>query len=723
LLVGCGRFGFDSNPTGDGGGGDGGDGGPPGPPVAIATGDEFTCAIARGAISCWGGGNSGQLGGGISQTVATPMPGPAIANPIELDGGVDHMCALDAAGAMSCWGDNKHGQLAQPSAVNNSNTPFAITGLPAPVQHLAVGGDHTCAILSDASMWCWGANANGQVGIDPATTSPVRTPQHVLDGVASAALGDDVTCAVKSDQSVWCWGIDAEGELGDGLGVDRFTPMPISGLVASQVSCGDKHCCALVAGGHYSCWGYNNDGELGDTTVTTKTTPNPPSTAGGFARLEAGNDHMCALGTDGSVSCWGVNYESELGDGVPAKYVTSPVSPQTTGPFVALAGGGHQSCAIRADGSVACWGDGSAGQIGDGTLSEWSPKQVTLPGAATAVAAGTLHTCAVVGGVPYCWGSNWFGEIGDGSSTGNRPTPVAVTSLPTIADIALGAYHTCARTSTGAIYCWGANSGGQLGDGTTTKRTTPVLSMMAGAQRISAGGEYTCGANSTDVQCWGYDDVGEIGDNGVGGSIKKTPVSLGIANAISLGAGGTHACAVSAQLTCWGDNESGEIGIGTTSPMEPQRQVTGSWVTVVAGGGHTCAKATGGAVSCWGDNGSGQLGDGTRTEKDAPIMVTVPGSNPDLELGDRHSCASTTTGLYCWGGGTHGSIGDGTGHDRSTATAVPGFTGGNKAAAGSEFTCAIDGAGAVWCWGDNSRGQLGLGTVSVAATPVEVTLP
>jgi alpha-tubulin suppressor-like RCC1 family protein len=716
MLAGCGRLGFDSLPATS-------DVALPFGPVAIATGDQFTCAIARGQVSCWGEGTGGELGNAMTQTFATPQLAAAgITNPVELGSGLQHMCVLDATGAVACWGANTHGQLAQPGS-GISPVPIAISGLPLPVQHLVVGGDHSCALLTDASLWCWGKNTDGEVGV-PTATNPVRTPMHALDDVIVASAGDATTCAVKSDNSVWCWGTDAEGELGDGLtGTTRATPMAITGLVATQVTCGDKHCCALVTGDHYSCWGYNNDGELGDTTTTTRPSPNPPSSTGGFAQLVAGNDHVCAINVDRSLSCWGTDYEGELGDGAPNKTQTSPVAVMTTGPFVALDAGGHQSCAIRADGSVACWGDSSTGQVGDGTIAEWSPRQVTLPGPATAVAAGSLHTCAVVGGVPYCWGSDWFAQIGDGSSLGDRATPVAITGLPTITQMALGEFHSCALTSTGTVYCWGANNQGQLGDGSTTRRLTPALSMMTGVQRLSAGAEYTCGRSTTDVQCWGDDEYGQIGDNGAGGTTQKSPVSLGIANPTDLGAGGTYGCAVTAQLTCWGENENGQLGIGTTTAMEPQRQVAGSWQTVAAGNGHTCAKSSTNAVFCWGDNGSGQLGDGTRTNQSSPEMITVPGATPDLELGDRHSCANTTVGLYCWGGGTHGEMGDGAGHDRLTPTLVPSFTAMGRVAAGDQFTCAIDPAGAVWCWGDNSRGQIGIGTISARLTPVEIALP
>ena len=349
------------------------------------------------------------------------------------------------------------------------------------------------------------------------------------------------------------------------------------------------------------------------------------------------------------------------------------------------------------------------------------------------IAAGDGHTCALTasGGV-RCWGYNLFNQLGDGTGT-DRPTPVNVVGLSSggVA-VAAGAGHTCALTSAGGVKCWGGNLNGQLGDGTTTVRPTPVdvVGLSSGVVAVVAGMGHTCALTSAGgVKCWGSDGVIQFGD-GMTFAQRTTPVDMvGLSSGVvAVAAGWSHTCAltIAGGVKCWGDNLVGQLGDGTRTARPTPVDVVGlsSGVVAIAGGRHhTCALTSAGGVKCWGWNGSGQLGDGTTTARPTPTdVVGLSSGVVAVAAGEGHTCALTTAGgVKCWGGNGNGQLGDGTRTARPTPTDVVGLSSGVVAvAAGMGHTCALTSAIGVKCWGWNGSGQLGDGTWSQRLTPVDV---
>jgi RHS repeat-associated protein len=277
-----------------------------------------------------------------------------------------------------------------------------------------------------------------------------------------------------------------------------------------------------------------------------------------------------------------------------------------------------------------------------------------------------------------CWGNNDNGRLGDGTTT-QRLTPVNVSGLTSgVIAIAAGVRHTCALTSAGGVKCWGLNGNGQLGDGTTTQRTVPVnvSGLTSGVIAISAGELHTCALTSSgEVKCWGNNGNGQLGDGTT--TQRLTPVSvLGLTNVVAIAAGNYHTCALTTAgaLKCWGNNGHGQLGDGTTNQSLIPVQVssfTGGATTVMAGIDQSVAQTDGSGMKSWGYNVDGRLGDGTTTQRATPVSVSGLSQNVNsITTGFNHSCALVDGEQKCWGSNSFGQIGDGTTTQRLTPTDV-----------------------------------------------------
>ncbi len=504
------------------------------------------------------------------------------------------------------------------------------------------------------------------------------------------------------------------------------------------ISASSAHTCALTSAGAVKCWGENSDGQLGDGTTTNKTTPVEVSgLSSGVKAISAGRDQTCAVTSAGGVKCWGYNKFGQVGDGTTTNKTTPVEVSGLSSGVAAISAGGLHTCALTSGGGVQCWGNNEFGQLGEETNATTPVEVSGLASGVAAISAGGHHTCALTsaGGVK-CWGENSNGQLGDGT-TMNKTTPVEVSGLSSgVAAISAGEEHTCALTSAGGVKCWGYNHDGQLGDGTTTNKTTPVevSGLSSGVKAISAGGDYTCALTTAGkVKCWGYSRDGQLGDGSETSS--TTPVEVSGLTASAISAGGSHACALTSAggVDCWGDNYFGELGDGTegeetnsTTPVEVSGLRSGV-AAIGAGGEHTCALSSAGGLKCWGYNFYGELGDGAEgegTDKSEPVEVSGLSSGvAAISAGLYHTCALTSAGgVKCWGYNHYAQLGDGTETNTTTPVEVSGLSSGVAAiSAGNRHTCALTSAGGVKCWGYNGYGQLGDGTeTSKATTPVSV---
>lgn len=382
-------------------------------------------------------------------------------------------------------------------------------------------------------------------------------------------------------------------------------------------------------------WRVTADAAVGDASDAAALDGGETASCAGqpLRALAVGHGHYaCALRCDGSVWCWGANDHGQLGDGTTAARATPVQVRGLGGPATAIGAGYNHACAV-VRGEARCWGQNVYGQLGDGTREDRvEPATVPGLGGVVAVAGGGLHTCAIVeGGAMRCWGFNMFGGVGDGTNV-DRNTPRIVAALRDSVDaMALGQYSTCARTLAGELRCWGLNAFGVLGDGTISNRNTPLSLVLSGPVReVALLANHVCATlESGAAWCWGYNIDGALGDRSTATRLRPVAVRGLEASAVSVTVGGRHSCVATEDgaVRCWGGNERGQLGDGsTTQRLSPVEVVDlgGPAAIVGASDSSTCAALRDGLVRCWGANESGQLGNGSTVDAVTPVTVRLP---------------------------------------------------------------------------------------------------
>jgi alpha-tubulin suppressor-like RCC1 family protein len=324
------------------------------------------------------------------------------------------------------------------------------------------GDRHTCAVLVDGRVKCWGKNDFGALGDGTLTDSPTPVVVVGISNAVAVAAGNDLSCAALADGTIKCWG--SSSTVAPPFTVPGFTE-------ATTVTLGQGHLCSIGKSGALRCWGNSNQGQVGAGTFAPANAGVAPQGITTALSVSAGSIHTCAVLGNGSVSCWGLNNFADLSSNVPVA-VGLPGA-------TAVGSGSIHTCARLAGGTVKCWGNNGGGQLGNGgTADSISPVDVLGITNATTVSAGrSVHSCAhLAGGMIKCWGANQFGQVGDGtsSSTNGVLTPTAVLGITNAVTVSVGGYVSCAPLTDGTLKCWGGNEVGQLGDGTKVDSSVPV---------------------------------------------------------------------------------------------------------------------------------------------------------------------------------------------------------------------------------------------------------
>lgn len=569
----------------------------------ISAGYANTCAIKDGGAYCWGRGSLGVNGDGGSANQFAPVAVTGLGtNVTDIDTQDNVACAIQSGGVY-CWGQQENGGLGngQTSAATLSS-PVAVSGLGAGMTKVRVGrsgesGSHVaCALSSAGSLSCWGRNQIGQVG--NGTTNVASTPVLVSGmgaNVTDFEVGGAHTCAVQSG-ALYCWGSNIYGALGTGDTANSLTPAAVvdtaftgtlSGLSAGRTMTAT---CALNDGLPV-CWGSPNPSGIFNASgipAVNKLTPAASALAGVTSMTALSGTRCATIG--GAVQCWGGNYYLLMG----LNYARSSLLPvtltgMTSGYTEKLVGGYYHLCALKS-GQIFCRGYNSDGQLGNQTTSNigftGNPTAVHGLSAVTDLTSSNWNVCAIDSGAAYCWGKNNIGQLGNGNTT-NQTQPALVTGLSSgVTSISSASGHSSGAGSAtattcvahnGAAKCWGHNHFGTIGDGTTTTRTAPtqVTGLTSGVTQVAVGYTHACAIQSGGVKCWGENGSGQLGNGTFTSSTTPVQVSGLTSGVVEIAISGSVSCArlSTGAARCWGNNGTGQLGIGSTThsnvPVEP----------------------------------------------------------------------------------------------------------------------------------------------------------
>lgn len=752
---------------------------------AVATGGYHACAVLDdGNVKCWGANTWGALG--LGDTNHRSARAAELGNALPrvdlgqgrrvsaITAGGGYACAILNDGSVKCWGNNTYGSLGLGDTSHRGDAPGEMGDkLPAvnlgsarTAVKIAAGVAHTCAILDDGSLKCWGLNNYGQLGLGD-TKSRGDGPNEMGDSLppvdlgagrsaVHVALGNYQTCALLDDATLKCWGNGSFGALGTGDSNSRgdgpgemgrhLPPVDVGACrTVKSVAAGGNHTCAVLDDGSVKCWGYNAEGQLGigdlsrhgDGPGEMGDSLLPVNLGAGRTALKLVATHVntCAELDDHRIKCWGAAFTgmlgigpserrgdqlSDMGDNLPSFSLGQTRKVQAFGSGFA----NHYACALLENESVKCWGANSYGQLGiDGSSNVGDEpgdmggglKYVPLGASVTSVGAGEYHSCALLSsGAVKCWGANLHGTSGLGDTArhdgrasllGNNLPAIDLGAGRTATALYVGAEHSCAVLNDGALKCWGENTYGQLGLGDTNDRgdeagemgdALPAVNLGSGrtVKAMHLGFRHTCAILDNDaLKCWGYNHDAQLGlgddnDRGDGpGEMGDAlpPVSLGSGlTARTVHAGYFNTCVVldNGGVKCWGDNSHGQLGLGnkvmhgqTPSGMGDglpavslgtARTVT----TLGVGMSHVCALLDNTTVKCWGFGAYGKLGYGDTSDRGdgpnelgdvLPAVAFGPGQNVTrLVSGWNHNCVVLAGGggsMRCWGNGEQGALG------------------------------------------------------------------
>lgn len=611
---------------------------PAGVPVfeSIAGASFRTCAIGQHQLWCWG-----QQDGTHTTSIPPTQFDPAVSW-TDVEGGGDHSCAI-GDGNVYCWGTNGVGESGQPTATKNLATPTQVPFLPSDrvALHVATGDQWSCAIMAKSGaktgqLYCWGGP------VDPMSTPQVESSE----GWSSVELAGINACGVRDGRAV-CWGGQSHGTLGTGQwygGVKLEDAMGFANadrVVMPRIGSGTDEISCLVDQGQLKCWGDPLFGEFGNghRTVSGSAVTVPAPSGHTWTGVWAGDFHTCATTEDKTLYCWGddgpgtIKGLSGCGDQSRCQSASDqptqprPIqAPSSIGKVEEVVANGGYTCARLAGGSpsaVWCWGGYSGVYLGSAAPVPPTPR--ALPKSYSTIFGGHEATCGLATGLE-CWGRIAGAIIA---------TPTTFTTPLT--QLSSNESFACGLSAAGDRFCWGDNTLGQLGTGTTGGSTTmpPATAQESGVTAITTGDTHACELKSGGVYCWGFNDYNQVAPTGGPSFASPTQIMVGgspLSGCQQLAATMRHTCALcGGQVYCWGADENDSLGRDPDNPPAdpfgpaPPALPTGrQWTKIAVGGWHGCALDNTGELDCWGRSALGQLGDGSTDLLFPTPLPTLP---------------------------------------------------------------------------------------------------
>ena len=716
-------------------------------------------------------------------------PPVALSFASELSTGYGFSCAVQLQGSVQCVGNNTYGSLGNGN-FNSSERAIEVSGLD---NALSVSSTyyHSCALTDNGEVACWGNNADGQLGNN--TRGNVSASFVTVEGISSAVeveVGNYHSCALLVDGTVKCWGNNFQGQLGNGTNTSASMPVSVQGLKnVVGISVGGNHSCALLTNGSVSCWGEYTFWQSGALQFTfgDSLVPAQMPLVNSVRSISSGEAASCAILDNGSIRCWGQNYTSTAAvpESTGSYSFAGTTTIQNTGGYVADVNGissatnissGSASCAVLTDFTIRCWGDTRTLQVDDFQF--------------VSVTSGPEYRCAITYfGEVYCWGQNGSGQLGNSTTEscfsviswpdGDSDCRLVVASefggrfirspqIEVTGNLTVGSTLTASSgewdEGTSISYSWlrdgveispeakgssyvlspqdfgkvisvrgiASKPGflSQVRHGVTNAHikagTYEVPDSFGMVSSISSGTGHSCAVLlQGTLKCWGSNSFGQLGDGSRVDSLTSRSVT-NLSNVKQVSAGSKHTCALTfaGSVMCWGLNSNGQLGNGSLVDSARPVSVAGisNAISVETGSNFTCALLMTGQTFCWGANDSWQLGQNRNSNSMLAPAQTKPGPPAiQLDVGGLHACVLLLdTSAACWGNNAYGQLGDGETTWWPVPQRVENHSGFKTLAAGENHTCAVSLERTVWCWGSNGEGQLGNGTTSDSSSPIQV---
>ncbi len=628
-------------------------------------------------------------------------------------------------GTLWGWGRNLFGEIGDGTAGTQRNSPVQI-GTDNKWVTVATGGMHTLALKADGTLWSWGYNGNGQLG--NGTTTNKTTPTQVGTDTkwTCVVAGSQSSLALKADGTLWAWGYNNSGQVGDGTTVNKTAPVQIgTDTKWTSISAGNSHALALKADGTLWAWGANNANQVGDGTTTNRLAPVQIGVESKWTNISAGYQFNLALKADGTLWSWGYNANGQLGIGTTTSQ-SAPIQVGADNSWVTISAGEAFATALKANGTCWTWGTNANGQLGDGTtVGKSSPIQMGTDNKWVSVFAGAVHTLALkADGTLWTWGANASGQIGDGTTV-QKTNPVQIKGAPDEwVSTSSFEYNNFGLKANGALWAWGNNDKGQLGDGTMLNRSTPVqIGSDTKWISIAAGKNHTLGLKADGtLWAWGTNSFGELGD---GTTINRsTPVQIGTdTNWQGIYASWTFTFALKADGTLWacGSNNFGQLGLGNTINNNTLVQIgtDNTWVTAACGVGHTLGIKSNGTLWTWGQMNTNSVDNNLSPSSTIPVQRGTDNKWTSVSAEQYSSTGLQADGtIWQWGYLTPS-------YYNGAFTVNPTQTGTDhdwiRHARGVWSTSiGLKSNGSLWAWGGNEYGQFGNGTLQASATPLQI---
>ena len=727
----------------------------------IAAGAYHTIATKTdGSLWAWGYNGLGQLGDGSNTHRNSPVQIGSSTNWLSITAGVYHTIATKTDGSLWAWGNNAEGQLGDGSTAQ-SNIPKKI-GSSTNWSSMGAGQYHTIATKTDGSLWAWGYNYDGQLGDGSNTQrySPVQIGSST--NWSSIAAGVYHTIATKTDGSLWAWGNSSKGQLGDGSTTQSNSPKQIvaaktSTITVLQPTTGDTTATACSS---FNWYGTNitNSGTAThvlknkngcDSTLTLHLTINQPTRSTNTKTICSSDlpyswDGLTFVGSGtqtktGMTNAAGCDSTADYVLTVYAAYaatlssVDATICANTTANIsVAIYGGGSPFTVVYSGGTVSNYISGSNIAVSPASTTTYTLTSVADANGCKAlldwkmIKTGYYHTVGIkADGSLWAWGRNNYGQLGDGSTT-TRNSPVQIGSSTNWSSIAAGAYHTIATKTDGSLWAWGYNGYGQLGDGGTTQSNSPIqIASSTNWSSIAAGGLHTIATKMDgSLWAWGFNSNGQLGNGSYNES--NSPIQIGSStnwSSIATGEAHTIATKTDGSLWGWGYNSSGQLGNGSNNQRNSPVQIGSStnWLSIAANAYYTIAIQKDGSLWAWGQNSYGQLGDGSTTSTNMPKQIASITNCSSIAAGGTSTIATKMDGsLWAWGNNFNGQLGDGSNTQRNSPIQIGSSTNWSSIAAGNYYTIATKTDGSLWAWGTNGYGQLGDGSNNNSYSPKQI---